>query len=81
MPPLFPAVRNVRELKRGVQADVVIGEDPATHSVVTVQVIASSARVLNALEALKHVLQQEAHIAIRNAQDDEQRRGHKPLGR
>jgi hypothetical protein len=77
---LYPAVRNVRELKRGVQADVIVGEDPVS-GVVTVQVTSTSPTTLALLERLKASLKVDAHHALRSAQRDQERRGQEVLGR
>ena len=77
---LFPAVKNVRELKRGVQADVVIGES-RSDGVVSIQVITQDPDVLKAMEAVKFHLEAVAGRMIKAAQDDQERRGEEALGR
>lgn len=63
---LYPSVRNVRQLKRGVQADVVIGEDPE-RGLITVTVVSNAPAVQRALGLLKGALEDEALAGIRGA--------------
>jgi hypothetical protein len=60
-------VRNVRQLKRGWQADVIVGE--TSTELLTVQVITNSPEVLKAAQALKRAIQVDAARRLEQASD------------
>ena len=70
---LYPSVRNVRQLKRGVQADVVIGEDPE-RGLITVTVVSNAPPVQRALGLLKDALEDQALAGVQAAVRNEQAR-------
>lgn len=61
-------VSAVRELVRGVQADVCLGAD-VQHGYATIRVESNSPEVLSALEVLKDALRQEALAHIESVQN------------
>ena len=72
-------VRNVRELRGRIQADVVVGMSSQGTAVVKVET--NSLRVRKALDAVKAVLREEAGELIKAAQDEQERRGRTAVGR
>lgn len=71
-------VGKIRELNRGLEAEVCIGWTKDAY--VIVKVVGTSPPVQKALENLRKALKQEAHDLLLAAQEDERSRGRKPIG-
>lgn len=71
-------VARVRELTKGVQADVSIGESALGYANITV--VTQDKDVMKALDGLKAALRKVAHNTIVGAQQNEIRKGRTPVG-
>lgn len=72
-------VRNIRELRTGVQAEVYVGWSARGRA--SLRVTATGGKVMDALDALREALIEEADAILKSAQDDTEARGRTAVGR
>lgn len=72
-------VGKIRELSRGVEAQVCVGVSPSFGWAI-VQVTSRSPQVEDAMQRLREALREEAHKMLSEAQAGQQRRGREAIG-